>query len=127
MVVKVIENLSETWFLIIGPTKLTERTKEKKTHRIFALEDKLTLLPFYFTIVIWDQRWKWYIDTKVNNKINKFDYSDDDPAVEELTDVETLLAGLQNSILLFVYKLFINYTHFKDGYNEFLSRFFLIL
>ena len=37
---------------------------------------------------------KKYIDTKVDNKINKFDYSD-----EELTDVETLLAGLQNSIL----------------------------
>ena len=53
---------------------------------------------------------KKYIDTKVDNKINKFDYSDDDPAVEELTDVETLLAGLQNSILWFVYKLFINYT-----------------
>ena len=42
---------------------------------------------------------KKYIDTKVDNKINKFEYSDDDPAVEELTDAETLLAGLQNSIL----------------------------
>ena len=65
---------------------------------------------------------KKYIDAKVDNKINKFDYSDDDPAVEELTDVETLLAGLQNSILWFVYKLFINYTQCKDGYATKLTQ-----